>query len=176
MPVNVMQKKYTVINGLTVVCALFIVGCTSPNIMVKEKAQVSLQNYRAAYITSHSDDWKIKRVHLEGRGDGYLNDKIGTALKTNGLLEAVDEMNADLRVECHFRTGWCLPHVGRHFDVFFSSIHTVNIRLLDMTTKDVVGEVEYQRPRFATRPPDDFVDVMISEMISEKDRKNHACK
>ena len=164
-----MQKISMVINGFLVLCVLFVAGCMNPQIVVRGGTPATdLRTYRAASVLSYSDDWNSRHERISGRGDTYINDKITSALDAGGIPKTVDENKADLDVDCHYRTGWCLPYMGRHFDVFFSSLHTINIKLIDRMTKKVIGEVEYRRPRFTSRPPEDFVDAMFSELMGKK--------
>lgn len=144
---------------------MFILGCASPSIVVKQKVQSDLRTYRAAYVVSQSDDRTAKHDRFSGRGDPYLNDKICDALNAIGVAQTVDERKADLRVDCNYRRGWSLPYTGRHYDVFFTSIRTVRIKLIDKVAQRTIGDVEYRRSRLTRRPPEGFVGAMFSAMI-----------
>lgn len=165
-----MQKKYLVINILIFYVALFALGCANPRILIKGKDQTALDGFKFADIRCHSDDWAIMQDRYEnkGLGDSYLWGKIRASLNEVGISWTADETKADLGVECHYRTGWCLPYTGRHFDVFFKSYHTVCIKFIDKSAKRVVCEMEYRRPRLTTKPPEDFMDDMFSKLLGKR--------
>ena len=167
MRASAMQKKSLVINVIMSFGVLVLLGGAEPNIAVRKVTAKNTTHYRTASVTVQCDNRSAKDRWYGVPGSGYLENEIVSALKALGIARSFDERQSDLIVTCHYQNGWCLPYTGRHWDVFFSSIHTVNIKLIAKGTNEVIGEVEYRRPRFTTRPPEGFVATMFSEMIGK---------
>jgi len=73
--------------------------------------------------------------------------------------------NPKLHVVCLFREGWGKPVRGRHGEIILTTVKWVNIKLVDIPTKRVIGEVECTRPSFKHLPPD-FITKMFEELAS----------
>lgn len=160
-----MQKKYLVINGIISFCTLFSLGCASSGITVRKTMEKGMVQYRTASVVVQCEDLTTKGRWYGVPGSRYLEDEIVAGLKTSGIARSFDERHSDLSIECRYQNGWSLPHTGRHFDLFFTSIYLVNIKIVDKGSSQVVGDVEYRRPRITTRPPRGFVDTMFSELM-----------
>jgi hypothetical protein len=134
-------------------------------IEVKRKLETDLKKYRSADVRIENDDYRNKIDRLTNLGGG-MEVVLFEELQRINITPAVD--NPKLSVTCLFREGLGKPIRGRHGEILFTSIKWVNIKLVDIPSKRVIGEVECYRPRLKHLPPD-FMRRMFDALTSSLD-------
>lgn len=170
-----MIKKFT----LVVICFLFISGCCSEgiDIKVKKSMALNLNKYHLATIVVKdfeymSKDEKNIRDISSNNSYLYILSQLSSFLREKGLeVTYGDKDPIDLKVECFFRRSLGCVHVGRHFNTECMHESFVNLKFVDMRTKEIIGEVECTRPSFK-RIPYTFIKLMINELISREGFEN----
>jgi hypothetical protein len=144
---------------------MLLISCSPDygiSIQVKTNLTTHLGTYRSAVITVENDYYSNTLERLANLGGGVevvLDDE----LRRLNITPAGD--NPKLRVNCLFREGLGRPFPGRHGEILFTSIKWVNIKLTDIPTNRIIGEVECRRPFFKHIPPD-FMKRMFDELVA----------
>jgi hypothetical protein len=149
--------------------ALILVGCSDPKIIVIKEVNKNFQLPSSVQIKSFNKDWERKK-NIEkksfseigfARGTTAMNWFIAEALKPIGVEESYDDSN--LRIECNFNYGHCYPFLGRHFEVYFTAITDVNIKIVDLNG-EVFGEAQYIGS-WQRMPMDELMAKMIGAIL-----------
>lgn len=145
--------------------------CVSSNaiagIVIKKKVDIDLGKYDEAYVDVQNDAYKTVKERRRGSDVAFINAEIFSALEESGILYSADR-TSKLRVECHFMHGWGMPRLIRHFRIKARYITTVNIKLIDAPTNQIIGEVEYKRPWSKTSPKN-LIKMMFDELLGKKE-------
>jgi len=152
--------------GVVLIIALLLASGRGESLTVKKAPEVKLKATNSVYVRVSCANTDSPNPSLKPAGYGYLEDELANGLKSLGISPSVDEAKCEYIVHCSYRNDWATPHIGRHWDVFVTSIYWVNIKLIDRKTKLVIGEVEYKRPRLKTRPPEGFIETMLKELVT----------
>lgn len=151
-----------------IVC-LIIGGCSShPNVTIKKKLSVLLNKYQNAYIDVQNDAYNTKLEKQVGEDVMPIVHDISSVLEDIAINPEYNERKADLKVECHFLHGLGVPRLIRHFKIKASYITKVNLKLIDLSSGTVIGEVEYRRPFARTNQqtcPEGFIKKMFDELL-----------
>lgn len=148
-----------------------VLGACAPDygitIEVKRKMETDLKKYLSADVSIENDDYRNEIDRLINLGGG-IEVVLFTEIERLGIVPAGH--NPGLRVTCLFREGWGKPFYGRHGEILMTSVKWVNIKLTDILTNRVIGEVECARPRFKHLPPD-FMKRMFDDLVSNPNFK-----
>lgn len=153
--------------GLCILCS--IVGSCAPDygisIEVKKQLDADLSAYHSAETTLENDSY---RVELERwMNSGALVAVLSQELRRMGI--APGRHNPKLHVVCLFREGWGKPVRGRHGEIILTTVKWVNIKLVDIPSQRLVGEVECTRPKLKHLPTD-FMRRMFDELTSSREQ------
>ncbi len=163
-----MQKAFLSKTILLVLLTISIISTacnsTNDNITVKINLKNSLSKYHRAYVDVQNDDQDELEDRKRGTDVTFINLEISEALKVIGIKPNSSKNNADLGVSCRFRYGWGLPRIIRHFKIKFRYVTKVKISLVDISTQEIIGEVEYERP-FLKKNPKGFIQIMFQKLI-----------
>lgn len=144
-------------------------GCSShPNVIVKKKLAVSLSKYKDAYLDVENDAYNTKLERQLGNDSMVVNLEISSVLREININPRGNEKRSDLKVECHFLHGLGIPRLIRHFSLKATYITKVNIKLIDVASGTIIGEVYYKRPFTKTNKqacPEGFIKKMFDELL-----------
>jgi hypothetical protein len=146
---------------------LFIMNISTvayADIVVKKRLEKAIDNKQVVYIFVQNDGYKDSGWKKKGSEEAFVEMEISDALKEYGLNTTSNKEVATIRVECHFRHGWGMPRLIRHFRIKVKYITTVSIKFLDVSKKTIIGDVEYKRP-WAKTNPNGFIKLMLAELL-----------
>jgi len=153
------------------VCAFgSILGACAPDygtiIEVKEKLTVDLRKYDSAEVRIENDGLTNKIDRLTNLGGG-MEVIFFDELKRLNITPAGEDPK--LSITCLFRQGWGKPIRGRHGEIILTTVKWVNIKLVDIPSQRLVGEVECTRPKLKHLPTD-FMRRMFDELTSSREQ------
>ena len=99
---------------------------------------------------------------IYARGHGAMSYFIDEAINAIGVEESYDG-KADIIIECKYKYGLCLPYFGRHFDIHFTSISDVNMKILNQST-EVLAESQFSGS-WSRMPTLELIAKMIGLII-----------
>jgi hypothetical protein len=166
------RSKVVSVAGAFLAIAVIAWGATPrPRISVGRALDVPLRDLSPAFVDVQS---LVPEKKSEGeRWRGHLELLIDDALRAAAVTVVFRETKGKTVVQCRYRYGWSLPYTGRHFDsVFWTSVSSVSLKVIDRENGTVLGEAEFRRPLLAHRPSNDLIDRMLGEMARPSDAKN----
>jgi hypothetical protein len=131
------------------------------NVVVKQCLARGLREYKTFNIELVNQSRDMGSTEIDHFGASVESD-LWHALEDMGLERVFS--NAQLRVECVVNRTWGLPRLGRNFYLHCTYKGREDIKLLDAGSGNLIGEVEYKRPRFAL-PPNDLARSMIEKLV-----------
>ncbi len=140
-------------------------------ITVKKKLETDLEQYRNAYVDVQNDKYKTLEKRRQGEEVTFVSLNLSKALREIGINPNSNEKTAKLKVECHFRHGWGVPRLIRHFKLKTKYITVVNIKFVDAGSRRIIGEIEYNRPRL-NKNPKNFIKIMFEKLIKTSPAAN----
>jgi hypothetical protein len=153
---------------LSLICITFFSGCCSDgmDIKIKKSMTTNLNKYHLAFIVVEDYKWDMANRDMSLSNSGiYINVKLSGLLREQGVkVTSSDKDPIDLKVECNFHRSLGCIHVGRHFNAECVHVSFINLKLIDMNTKEIIGEVECIRPSLKKLPPE-FVELMFNELM-----------
>lgn len=168
-----MRKRYLVISigvlvgalGIVAACGAFSFG----HVSVRKASEMRLSALRSPSID-------VQMVTNGGKtgadGSVLIESVINQILLDAGVSETANAKDATVLITCRFRTGWCLPYLGRHLDgLHWSAPRWMSIVVTDKEHGSVICEVEYQRPILSTRPRSDLIARMFTAGFGEQPPK-----
>jgi hypothetical protein len=161
--------KYLILSGIIVMLAACGGNGKTHEIVVRKKLETSLKAYGLAYVDAQNDRFAGLKQRQQDHWASFVRSELSSNLRPHGIKPYVDENRADLRVEAIVRPGRGLPRFGRHFDLITEYIDFINIKFIDTKTRKLIGEVEYNRARFADNPPY-LVRTMIDRLVQSTDK------
>ncbi|MCP3933554.1 MAG: hypothetical protein GY705_31185 [Bacteroidetes bacterium] len=154
---------------------LFIMNISSTaygDIAIKKKLETAIEKKQIVYVFVKNDGYKDSDWRKRGSEEAFVEMEISDALDEFGVNTSANEAVSTIKVECHFRHGWGMPRLIRHFKIKSKYITTVNIKLIDVSKKAIIGEVEYKRPWSKTNP-NGFIKMMLDKLLSRGIRDIH---
>ena len=129
----------------------------SDSIIVKKNLSYHLfSEHKNIYVDVQNDayDTIVGRrmgedvIAIESEIDSILFDFGVERKNSHSVLPNQDtsKLTSGLLVECHFRRGLRFPMLIRHFNIKTIFVVWVNIKLIDLSNHNTIGEVEYDRP------------------------------
>lgn len=153
---------------LLLIYVIFLSGCCSDGIDIKVKKSMTtnLNKYHLASIVVEDSKWDKANRDMSLSNSGiYINVKLSSLLRAKGVkVTYSDKDPIDLKVECNFHRSLGCIHVGRHFNTECVHVSFINLKLIDIHTKEIIGEVECIRPSLKKLPPE-FVELMFNELM-----------
>jgi hypothetical protein len=131
---------------------------------VKRNLSTNLRKYHSADVRIENDDYRNKIDRLTNSGGIVV--VVFEEIQRLGITPAGKDPK--LGIKCLFREGLGKPFRGRHGEILFTSIKWVNIKLIDIPSERVIGEVECTRPRLK-HLPSDFMRRMFDALTSSLD-------
>lgn len=119
------------------------------------------------YIDAVNDGYDSSDYFRVGSEEAYIYGEISAALRHNGFEPIANVKTAQFRIECHFRHGWGLPRIIRHFKIKATYITKVNIKLFENSSNELLGEIDYKRP-WAKLNPNGFIPSLIEQLLNSK--------
>lgn len=154
--------------GMMIVAYFFYASESAiADIVTQKKVDTDLGKYDEAYVDVQNDAYKTIKERRRGSDVAFIDLELFKALRDVWIDSTGDEKTSKLRVECHFRHGWSMPRLIRHFRIKARDITTVNIKLIDAPTNEIIGEVEYKRPWSKTNP-ENLIKMMFDELLGKK--------
>jgi len=129
----------------------------SDSIIVKKNLSYHLfSEYKDIYVDVQNDahdtieDRRTAEdvIAIDSEVDSTLFD-LGVEMENSHRVfpnQDTSKLTSGLLVECHFRRGLRFPMLVRHFNIITIFVVWVNIKLIDLSIHQTVGEVEYDRP------------------------------
>lgn len=127
------------------------------HITVIKSFDSDINSYETAYIYSPNPE----------SDSLYLGGEISNSLK-NLNIKPIFKSGSDLRAEYIFRHGWGFPIIHRN-GIKISFVSWINIKLIDVKTGIIVGEVEYNKPRIGFNSSE-MIEAMFSGMMGDAKR------
>ena len=156
-----------IIRTIIAVVILFIfAGCESraeEKIKIVLPMQKQISSFENAFLEVRDIDAEDV-AGFGGSEDGYVIAEISLSLNGFGLQWGLDADAADIKVMCRYERKWLPPIIGRHLNIHLRHIGYINIQLTDMESGQVVGEVEFNRPRWAS-PEAGTIPHMFAELL-----------
>jgi hypothetical protein len=161
---------------------LFLTGCSNPTVTVQQvvnkgftlptKVQVKVVNQDWEKKTWPEDTPYIERAMSSAPGHGGIMWFIEECLGTLGVQSANDG-KGELIIECCYNYARCFPYFGRHFDIFFTDINQIDIKL--MTRKGgLLGGTNFVGTWWHRVPKHELVSKMLGLILSSEIRVQHA--
>jgi hypothetical protein len=154
------------------VIVMILAGCGSngeeQQIVVSKNLETSLKAYGLAYVDAQNDRFAGLKQRQQDHWASFVRSELTSNLRAHGIKPYGDENRADLRVEAIVRPGRGFPRFGRFFVLITEYINFINIRFIDAKSGKTIGEVEYNRARFADNPPY-LVRTMIDRLVQSLD-------
>lgn len=161
-----MHKKYLAISLIAVVgsaaCLIALGALPFASIEVHKTLEVQLDRIPPIFLDVRAVNTQDV---IHSSEDVFLESAINDLLRDSRVRWTSNEQDALTVIRCRYRSGWCLPYFGRHFDhVNWSSPNWIDIAVIDQKSGSVRGEVQYRRPLVAKRPPRDLLTRMWTAM------------
>ena len=134
---------------------------------IKKNIKNPIENYKEAIVTVKNDNYASSNGFRIGSNEIILESQISKVLKKFGIDTISDENESSLRVECHFHQGWGIPHFMRHFKISAKYITFINIKFIDFSSNEVIGEVEYKKPFFVINQKD-IINTIMTKLIKSQ--------
>lgn len=99
---------------------------------------------------------------IDARGHGAMFFFIDEAINAIGVEESYDG-KADIIIGCNYKYGLCLPYFGRHFDIHFTAISDVNMKILNQSA-EVLAESQFSGA-WRRMPTAEIIAKMIGLII-----------
>lgn len=139
------------------------VSCNAyAEMIIKKKLHTSIDKSQKIFILVKNDCY-YERPQI-GNEEAFVEMEIVSTLDSLGLNRSLNVSDANLIIECHFSHGWGLPRLVRHFKIKTKYITTVNIKIIDESKKEILGEVEYKRP-WLKENPNEFIKIMFEKLF-----------
>lgn len=149
-----------------VLMTIFLISCASNDaVFVSKKLNVSLGKYKRAFIDVQNVEYNNVEDRRSGLGTAAVDLDISTILRGLEIDPRGDEKRSGLKIECYFKYGWGMPRIGRHFSIKSKYITNVIIKLFDIDSKQLIGEVQYKRPWFENQQKD-LIKLMFEKLTS----------
>jgi hypothetical protein len=94
----------------------------------------------------------------------FLEADLRQSLRDIGFVPKFDEAAALWGIDCEFNETWGRLVLGRNGRLHMVYYGKVNVKLINKETKDIVGEIEYHRPRFYL-PPITLAEEMARRLM-----------
>jgi hypothetical protein len=141
---------------------------SSSDIIVKQKIEKNIMDrYDTVIIYVKNDNYKSSDNFRVGSSEISVKAELTKVLKKIGISKVYDIEETSLKVECHFSHGWGLPRFMRHFKISVKYITPINIKFIDLSSNEVIGEVVYKKPLFQTDQKN-IISNLINAMIQKE--------
>jgi hypothetical protein len=150
-----------------------ILACCGSNedeqqIVVAKELEANLKANTLVYGDAQNDLFAGLKQRQQDHWASFVRSELSSNLRAYRIKPYGDENRADLRVEAIVRPGRGFPRFGRFFVLITEYINFINIRFIDAKSGKTIGEVEYNRARFADNPPY-LVRTMIDRLVQSLD-------
>lgn len=135
---------------------------------------VIFSEYQNFYVDIQNDDCDTLPESRSGEEVIGVRSSVSSALRRLGVDSArrhlvlpdqdLSKLSSGMLVECHFRHGKRLPMLIRNYNVKSTFITWINIKLIDLKTKGIIGDVEYHRP--VAKHIRDVIPRMFQKLLS----------
>jgi hypothetical protein len=152
----------------------FLTGCSSPTITVQQVVNKNFNLPSKVRIKVLNEDWEkkiwpdgtpyIERASSSAPGHGAVTWYIEECLRTLGVQRAYDRKR-ELLLECRCNYGRCFPHFGRHFDIFFTDINQIDIKIISFDGK-LLGETTFVGTWWHRVPTLELISKMIGLILN----------
>jgi len=114
-----------------------IVWFPNPTIEIRKQVVKGFQLPERVQINLKNDE----DSSVDARGHMAMSFFIDEAINAIGVEKSYDG-KADIIIKCNYKYGLCLPYFGRHFDIHFTAISDVNIKILKQSS-DLLAEAQF---------------------------------
>jgi hypothetical protein len=150
---------------IIVLIIIFLCSCKeNTDLIVKRRIADLTSIGTSAIVYVKHDNYELENVSGSENDEIMVGELISSALDQRGIKINFDENASLLKVECHFLHGWGLPRLNRHFRISFKYITFINIKIINTTTNEVIGEVEYKKPFFQSDQKD-IITTLIGHLF-----------
>ena len=159
---NLMKTTIIAISLITLLKTIALADVTIIKDLTRE-----IEKGAIIYVDAVNDGYDPSDYFRVGSEEGYIGGEMSAALRDYGFQPNANVKTAQFRLECHFRHGWGLPRIIRHFKIKATYITKVNIKIFENNSDELIGEIYYKRP-WAELNPNGFIASLIEQLINSK--------